>query len=126
MSEPGNAEKQPADEKVGIPIEFDIPPDLSTRYSNYVMVQKAELECFVTFFEIVPPPFVGSGEQLIEQIKNAKAVAKAQVRLAVPNELMARLAEVIRTLGLDKCKAIDEERMMSRDEAVELIKNQGK
>ena len=42
-----------------IPLHFNIPPGISARYAHHMIVQRAENEVTLSFFEVMAPPLIG-------------------------------------------------------------------
>jgi hypothetical protein len=86
--------------KAAVELKWFIPEDIRTIYSNHVIVQKSEHECFFLFFEVNPPLFLGTPEEIQEQAKSLDHVqAKCVARLAVSKELAAKIAKSIQTVS---------------------------
>ncbi len=79
----------PPEGGIALPIEWYYPEGLMSRYANYVVIQFAEHECHVSFFEIKPPLLLGTPDEVREQAKELKSVrADCVSRSIVTNELM--------------------------------------
>jgi hypothetical protein len=82
-----------ANDRLSLPIEWQIPENLKTQFITHMVVQHSDYEFIISFFEIHPPMFLGSGEEIKEKmklesdsIKSVKAECKA--RIAVSAERM--------------------------------------
>jgi hypothetical protein len=85
------------------PFEFVVPDDLVTQYSNYVMIQNGEHECYLLFLEALPPILMGTREEIAEQARKVKSVkAKCVARIAIAKDMAPLIVKTIRDLGLDK------------------------
>lgn len=69
VKEPGLAESVSEAEAEYIPVSFNIPMGLASRYAHHLMVQSTEHEVMLSFFEIMPPPLIGSPEEQREALK---------------------------------------------------------
>ena len=88
-----------------VPIEWAIPPNIITRVASNVIVQHTAEEFLISFFEIVPPPFIGTDEEIAEQyaqISSVRATCVARV-LVTP----ARMEQFIHVMeeNLNRWKA---------------------
>ncbi len=86
MSEP---ESEQHIQRIGIPIEWDMPDTIDSRYVTNIAVQAGENEIFISFFEAQPPILTGTPEEnleILQQIKSIKARCVGRIVVA-PNTL---------------------------------------
>ena len=82
-----NNEDQKDKKKIQIPIAWYYPEDLITRYSTNLLVQAAENEIILSFFEIIPPILLGSPDDIEAQLEQTEAIkAKCVARIIVSGE----------------------------------------
>jgi len=90
------------DEKkqVEVPLEWNIPDNLVARYATNMIVQRAENEFLISFFEVKPPLFLGNPNEIIEQAKQIKSVrANCVAQIFVAADKMPSFVEALqRTL----------------------------
>jgi hypothetical protein len=93
--------EKPVQLSISLPIEWHIPDDVVTQFSNHMMVQRGLTESYILFFEVQPPIVFGTPEQVAEQKKALKSVrAKCIARIVVPNEVVPTFVRTIQeTLG---------------------------
>lgn len=80
------------------PIEWHIPEGLVARYATNMVVQRSENEFYISFFEIKPPLFLGTPEEISQQASQLNAVRAtciAQVIVAADN--MPSFIETLQT-----------------------------
>ena len=81
-------------------IIFDVPSEVRTRHANYVLTQNSEHECYISFFEVIPPILMGTPEQIkaeAEKLTHVRATCIS--RFAVAKELMPKIIKAIQDLG---------------------------
>lgn len=82
--------------QLGFPIEWSFPDDLVARYATNMIVQRAENEFVISFFEIKPPVLLGSPDEIVEQAKNIKSVrANCVAQIIVAEGKMASFIEAL-------------------------------
>lgn len=92
-------EQQPG-EVLGAPIEWNVPDDVPTHYVTNVIVQRAEHEVILNFFELWPPFFLGTEEEKRAQAMAIKSVrAECVARIVVATERMPAFAQVIQQVA---------------------------
>ncbi len=93
MSKP---EQEQQIQKIGMPVEWDIPDTIDSRYVTNIAVQAGENEIFISFFEAQPPILTGTPEENLETLQQIKSIkAKCVGRIIVaPNTL----SDIIETL----------------------------
>ena len=87
---------QAQDDGVRIPIEHVIPDSVETRFADRIVVQHAEHEFRVSFFEIERPIFFGTPDetkQLLLDMGSVKAVCVARIAVAA-----GRMPDMVRAL----------------------------
>jgi hypothetical protein len=70
------------EEGVFLPIEWHCPEGLISRYATNLVVQHAEHEFYISFFEIMPPLVLGAPEERkakLEEIESVRAECVARV-----------------------------------------------
>lgn len=70
---------------VRLPLEWYVPSDLVARYATNMVIQRAENEFIISFFEVKPPLILGTPESIAEQVekmKSIRAVCVAQIIVA--------------------------------------------
>jgi hypothetical protein len=97
MAEEQATPKKESDPKVFVmPLEWEIPPSIATIYANNVIVQYGENECYVLFFEGMPPFVTGTPEQMAEQYEKMKSVkTKCVARVALPRAVMPKVVKML-------------------------------
>jgi len=55
-------------------IDWSVPDNIIARYATNMVVQRAEHEYIISFFEIKPPVLLGSPDEIIEQAKKLKSM----------------------------------------------------
>lgn len=91
-----------------IPLLFNVPVGLSSRYAHHLLVQSTQNEVTVSFFEIIPPVLVGSPDQQKEVLrKGVRADCVSRITIA-----RARYPEFVKAmmgqLAAEEKKAICE------------------
>ena len=61
MTEADNIQQQVPD--ISLPIKWNVPDNIESRYANNVIVQPGQNEITIFFFETKVPPFLGSPEE---------------------------------------------------------------
>lgn len=91
---------KPEDEVV--PILFNIPVGMASRYAHHMLVQAGEHEVTISFFEMYPPLAIDSATQLSEAKKGVRADCIARVAIA-----KGRYPEFVKALNrvLEKSEA---------------------
>lgn len=59
---------------IPLPVEWHVPDDLVARYATNMIVQRAENEFIISFFETKPPLLLGTPEEVAEQARQLTAV----------------------------------------------------
>jgi len=96
-------------EGILIPIEYDVPQGLSSRFANYMTIQQDGHEFYLSFFEITPPLALGTPEQRREQLKELGSVKGTCVaRIVFSAERMPGIVEVLHE-QVEKYKSRKEE-----------------
>lgn len=82
--------------EMGFPIEWHFQEDLVARYATNMIVQRTENEFIISFFEIKPPVFLGSPEEIAEQAKGIKSVrANCVAQIIVASGKMSSFIEAL-------------------------------
>ena len=77
--------EQSKEVRMKLPIDWQIPKDLSSRYATHLVVQHTEHEFVLSFFEILPPTLFGAPELVsakMEQLKSIEAECFARIVVA--------------------------------------------
>jgi hypothetical protein len=73
----------PEIEGENVPLLFNIPIGLSSRYAHHLLVQTTENETILSFFEVMPPLVSGTLEDIKEKLKGGvRADCVARVTIA--------------------------------------------
>ncbi len=81
--------KKESERSVLLPLEWNVPDDLVARYATNMVVQRAENEFLISFFEVKPPIILGEPEQIVAQVKNLKSMkAKCVAQIIVAADKM--------------------------------------
>jgi hypothetical protein len=72
-----------AQEDVQIPLRFNIPSGMTSRYAHHMLVQPGEHEVTLSFFEIFPPLLLGSPEEQKEILKKEGVKAECVARVTI-------------------------------------------
>lgn len=70
---------------IPIPLRFETPPDLASRYATNFVVQHTGNEFVLSFYEVFPPLLLGSPEdnlQQLNQLEYVKATCVARIILS--------------------------------------------
>ena len=79
-----------------LPIEWYIPDDMASQYATNMLVQMTSHEFIISFFQLYPPPVLGSPEE-----QKAKLAAMASVRATCVSRVIVaaeRMPEFVRVL----------------------------
>lgn len=84
VADPAPDPDNQAQEDVQVPLRFNIPTGMTSRYAHHMLVQPGENEVTLSFFEVFPPLLLGSPEQQKEilQKEGVKAECVARVTIA--------------------------------------------
>ena len=97
----GKAQKPDPDE-IRLPIEHVVAEEyVTSQFSNHMVVQAGAHECYLSFFEIVPPILLETQKEALKDIKGVNAVCVG--RITIPS---GRLPDLISALqsSLEKQK----------------------
>lgn len=72
-----------AQEDVQIPLRFQIPTGMTSRYAHHMLVQPGEHEVTISFFEVFPPILLGSQEEQKEILKQSGVKAECVARVTI-------------------------------------------
>lgn len=73
------------EKEIILPLEWDVPEGIVARYATNMVVQRAENEFIISFFEVKPPLILGNPDQIAEQakkLKSIRAICVAQIIVA--------------------------------------------
>ena len=83
-------------EELRIPIEWEFPDGLISRYANNFVVQHSETEFVIQFFEILPPILLGTPDRIQTQIEQIKTIrAECVGRIIISTEKMPEFIHVL-------------------------------
>ena len=81
-----------------VPIEWHVPEDIASQYANNMIVQHADNEFIVSFFETLPPLIVGSPEDIKTQLDAVEGVrSKCVARIIIAPEKMRDFIQALNT-----------------------------
>jgi hypothetical protein len=86
------AKKRQTAEEPQLPINWTFPPDLISRYATNIIVQLAENEFVVSFFEI-PPPVLLRGQEDLDKLESVTAQCVSRIIIAA--EKMPQFVDVL-------------------------------
>lgn len=69
-----------------VPIEWNIPDGLPTRFANHMLVTHIDGQFILTFLEAIPPPILEGQEEKLKKLETLNANAFA--RIAVPPQVV--------------------------------------
>jgi hypothetical protein len=75
----------PEIEGENIPLLFNVPIGLNSRYAQHLLVQTTENEAILSFFEVVPPVVTGTLDEIKQKLKEgvrADCVARITISRA--------------------------------------------
>ena len=87
-----------------VPLVWQFPSDIVTRYATNIVVQHTEHEFVISFFEAQPPPVLGDPEEqeaIVESMLNDGVPATCVARVVVASERFQTFVEVLQT-NLDR------------------------
>ncbi len=83
-------------QEVALPLRYDVPASLETRYATNFTVQHTDQEFVLGFYEVRLPVLVGSPEENLAAVREMSAVtAQCVARLVVTPARMAELIQVL-------------------------------
>jgi hypothetical protein len=81
---------------VNKPIEWFVPDNIVSKYATNITIQRTENEFIISFFEIVPPLFVGSPEYIKENLEKLENIrANCIARIIVSERRMAAFSKTM-------------------------------
>jgi hypothetical protein len=84
------------DHAIPVPIEWCISDNIISRYATNMVIQKAEHEYILSFFETRPPILLGSPEEIKAQAQSIKSVkAECISRIIISEERMPEFVKVL-------------------------------
>lgn len=84
------------DGQIAVPVIWDVPDTISSRYATNIIVQNTGSEFVISFFEIPPPILLGSPEEQAEQAQALKSVkATCVARIIVSTERMPNFVKAM-------------------------------
>lgn len=84
------------DKSVSIKINYKIPEDIQTHFSDNFVVQHQKDHFILTFYEMIQPPILGSEEERLEQLSKIQQLdAKCISRIVVTPQ---KIEEIIKVL----------------------------
>ena len=89
-----------------LPVEWHYDPGIVSRYTNNLMVQVGQRECYLSFFELRPPVLAGSQEDIERQAKEIKSVrAECVARVVMAHELLPSIIQALQNVWEKKLSA---------------------
>jgi hypothetical protein len=89
----------PMPEQLTLPIEWNIPDDIVTRFATNMVVQKIDSGYLVSFFEIFPPLVLGQPNEIADQLKQLKSVhANCFARIVIADAKMTEFSNVLQAM----------------------------
>lgn len=83
-------------DKFAVPINYEVPDSVQTRYATHFVVQHSENEFLISFFEIWPPILLGTPNEIEAQVDEIESIpAKCVGRVVVAAD---KFPEFIRIL----------------------------
>jgi hypothetical protein len=84
-----------------IPVTWHVPEDMIAEYATHVVVQSAEKEIFLSFFQAQPPIIVGDESERQKQLDSiasisTRCIAKVIVAPSKLPEIIQMLQDVVR------------------------------
>lgn len=95
-------EQPPQENSYTVPIKWNVPSTIQSQYASNMFVQSGEYDMNLLFFDTQVPVFVGSPEEMLDQLKKIEAVeANCVAKIVVHPDLVPKLIKALQT-GLDK------------------------
>lgn len=84
--------------QVELPIEWNVPDNIVSRYATNLTIQRTENEYIISFFEIKQPIILGDPEKIVEKLKALKSVqAECVARIVVAANKMPSFVKALET-----------------------------
>ena len=84
--------------QIAVKLEHHWGDNTSTRFANEFSLQVSQGVYYLSFYEAVPPLFIGPQEEIVKQIESMKSVrAEGIVRLVVATEKLVEIMHVIQS-----------------------------
>lgn len=81
---------------ITFPLEWNIPDDIVARYATNMIIQRAENEFIISFFEVKPPVLLGNPDEIIEQVRKIKSIrANCVAQVIIAAEKMPTFVEAL-------------------------------
>jgi len=87
-----------------VPLLFNIPIGMTSRYAHQMTVQGAENEVVLSFFEIIPPLLAGSAEEQTATLQKgvrAECVARITIAKARYPDFVKTMQDILNALQRD-------------------------
>lgn len=82
--------------KLELPIDWQFPAGLVSRYATHLIVQHTEHEFVLSFFEVLPPTVFGPPEQVNSKIDALASIpAECVARIVVAADRMPSFVQVL-------------------------------
>ena len=79
-----------------IPLNWEVPDELMTKFTNNVVVQNSGEVFILSFFETLPPVILGTEVEVANQLKNISSIkAKCVGRFIIPASIFPAMAQVM-------------------------------
>jgi len=84
------------EESVSLKINYQIPEDIETHFSDSFVIQHQKDHFILTFYEIIQQPILGTEDERLEQLKKTKQLdAKCIARIIVTPQKIEDIARVL-------------------------------
>ena len=96
------ASQPPEDQAENVTLLFHVPAAMPSKYAHHLMVQGAEHEVILSFFEILPPLLTGTAEEqkaILQKGVRADCVARITVARARYPEFVKTMQGMITALA---------------------------
>jgi len=84
-------------ESLELPIEWYLPDSIVSRYATNMVVQRAEHEFIISFFEVKPPLILGEISATNAREKIGSVRAECIARVVIAKERMPKFVEALQT-----------------------------
>jgi len=85
-----------AEEPVKVKLHFRVPPRMPTVYAHHMLIQGSENEVLVSFFEVIPPPLLGSAETQRQALEDSGITAECVARVTISRQRFPEFAKAFR------------------------------
>lgn len=92
----GTEEKPP--ESLNVRLNFRVPGRMPSVYAHHVLIQPAEHEVLISFFEIVPPLAIGDSEDQLKLLQETGVIAECVARITLAKSRYAGFAAAVQQI----------------------------